>query len=60
MRRGTMVGTVKTAECQPESLAELMVGRKVLLEVEKVKATPGAVVLSVENLRVKDETGSSG
>lgn len=57
MRRGTMVGTVKTAESSPESLAELMVGRKVLLEVEKKPATPGKVVLSVENLKVKDEHG---
>jgi ABC-type uncharacterized transport system ATPase subunit len=55
MRRGTMVGTVKTAETSPEALAELMVGRKVLLEVEKKPATPGAVVLDVQNLRVVDE-----
>jgi general nucleoside transport system ATP-binding protein len=57
MRRGTMVGTVKTAESSPEELAELMVGRKVLLEVEKKPATPGEVVLKVEDLRVKDEHG---
>ena len=57
MRRGTMVGTVKTAETSPEALAELMVGRKVLLEVEKVVATPGRVVLSVQNLTVRDEHG---
>jgi simple sugar transport system ATP-binding protein len=57
MRRGTMVGTVKTAESSPESLAELMVGRKVLLEVEKKPATPGEVVLSVKDLTVKDEHG---
>ncbi len=57
MRRGTMVATVKTAETSPEALAELMVGRKVLLEVEKVPSTPGKVILSVENLRVKDEHG---
>ncbi|AZL59815.1 ABC transporter ATP-binding protein [Tabrizicola piscis] len=55
MRRGTMVATVKTAETSPEQLAELMVGRKVLLEVEKKPATPGAVVLKVEDLRVRDE-----
>jgi general nucleoside transport system ATP-binding protein len=55
MRRGTMVDTVKTADSSPESLAELMVGRKVLLEVEKKPATPGEVVLSVKNLRVRDE-----
>lgn len=57
MRRGTMVATVKTAETSPESLAELMVGRKVLLEVEKAPAKPGDVVLSVKDLRVKDDHG---
>ena len=57
MRRGTMVATVKTAESSPESLAELMVGRKVLLEVEKQPAKPGDVVLSVQGLRVRDEHG---
>ncbi|MEY4983452.1 MAG: hypothetical protein RIR62_1718 [Pseudomonadota bacterium] len=57
MRRGTMVGTVKTAGTSPEELAELMVGRKVLLEVEKAPAQAGKVVLSVENLRVVDEHG---
>jgi simple sugar transport system ATP-binding protein len=55
MRRGTMVGHVRTAETTPEALAELMVGRKVLLEVEKGPANPGEVVLKVENLRVVDE-----
>ena len=55
MRRGTMVATVKTTETSPEALAELMVGRKVLLEVEKKPATPGKVVLSVKDLRVRDE-----
>jgi simple sugar transport system ATP-binding protein len=55
MRRGTMVATVKTAETSPEQLAELMVGRKVLLEVEKGPAAPGEVVLSVKDLRVRDE-----
>ncbi len=57
MRRGTMVATVKTEGTSPEQLAELMVGRKVLLEVEKGPAKPGAVVLAVENLRVRDEHG---
>ncbi|OYW58268.1 MAG: heme ABC transporter ATP-binding protein [Rhodobacterales bacterium 32-66-7] len=55
MRRGTMVATVKTSETSPEQLAELMVGRKVLLEVEKKPSTPGAVVLKVDGLRVLDD-----
>ena len=57
MRRGTMVNTVKTAETSPEQLAELMVGRKVLLEVAKGPAKPGKTVLSVQDLRVRDEHG---
>ena len=57
MRRGTMVGTVKTSETSPEELAELMVGRKVLLEVDKGAANPGKTVLSVQDLRVRDEHG---
>ncbi len=55
MRRGEMVATVKTAETSPPELAELMVGRKVLLRVDKTPAAPGDVVLEVENLRVVDE-----
>ncbi len=57
MRRGEMTATVKTSETSPEELAELMVGRKVLLRVEKTPAKPGAVVLEVEDLRVRDEDG---
>ncbi|GGH35553.1 nucleoside ABC transporter ATP-binding protein [Cribrihabitans marinus] len=57
MRRGEMTATVKTAETSPEHLAELMVGRKVLLRVDKVPAKPGKTVLEVENLRVVDDKG---
>ena len=55
MRRGTMVATVATRDTSPEQLAELMVGRKVLLEVEKGPARPGRMVLEVENLRLRDD-----
>ncbi|MEM1233136.1 MAG: ABC transporter ATP-binding protein [Pseudomonadota bacterium] len=57
MRRGEMTATVKTSETSPTELAELMVGRKVLLRVDKKPATPGAPVLKVENLRVVDAKG---
>ena len=57
MRQGEMVATVKTTETNPEQLAELMVGRHVLLRVEKGPATPRDVLLSVENLVVKDDLG---
>ncbi|MFW8595664.1 ABC transporter ATP-binding protein [Cribrihabitans neustonicus] len=57
MRRGEMTATVKTAETSPEHLAELMVGRKVLLRVDKVPARPGKPILEVENLKVVDGAG---
>jgi len=57
MRRGTMVATVRTDDTSPEQLAELMVGRKVLLEVEKGPAKLGRQVLMVHDLRVRDEHG---
>ena len=52
MRDGKVVGRVKTNETSAAELARLMVGREVLLRVEKPKATPGAVTLSVRNLAV--------
>jgi len=57
MRRGEMTATVKTAETSPEHLAELMVGRKVLLRVDKAPARPGKPVLEIENLHVRDDKG---
>ena len=54
MRRGEMTATVKTRETSPPELAELMVGRKVLLHVEKTPAKLGAPVLQVQNLSVVD------
>ncbi|MGJ8617876.1 MAG: ABC transporter ATP-binding protein [Sulfitobacter sp.] len=57
MRRGEMTATVKTSETSPAELAELMVGRKVLLRVDKTPATPGDVILDVKGLKVVDDKG---
>jgi simple sugar transport system ATP-binding protein len=57
MRRGEIVSTMKTAETSPEKLAELMVGRNVLLRVEKGQAKIGRPLLEVENLTAVDERG---
>ncbi|AOG11772.1 ABC transporter ATP-binding protein [Agrobacterium sp. RAC06] len=57
MRRGEMVATRKTAETTVEELAELMVGRRVLLHVDKKPANAGEIFLSVRNLTVKDNRG---
>ncbi|MGE0501239.1 MAG: ABC transporter ATP-binding protein [Rhizobiaceae bacterium] len=57
MRQGQMVATRQTKRTTVEELAELMVGRRVLLRVEKGQARPGDVKLSVRNLTVKDGRG---
>ena len=57
MRRGEMVATRTTKDTSVEELAELMVGRRVLLRVEKGEAKPGDVKLSVKNLTVRDGRG---
>ncbi len=57
MRRGEMVATRTTANTTPEELAELMVGRRVLLRVEKKPSVPGAPLLQVRNLSYVDGKG---
>ena len=54
MRQGEVVENVKTEETSREQLAEMMVGRSVLLRVEKEESKPGAAVLEIENLQVRD------
>ena len=57
MRQGRMVAHRDTASTTVTELAELMVGRRVLLQVEKGPGKPGRDLLSVENLRVRDDRG---
>jgi general nucleoside transport system ATP-binding protein len=57
MRRGQVVGTTTPAESDEHKLAAMMVGREVLLQVEKGPAKPAQVVLEVEDLTIVDERG---
>lgn len=57
MRRGEMVAHLKTADTNQEELAELMVGRKVLLRVEKGAAEPGEVKLAARHISLTDTQG---
>ncbi len=57
MRQGEMVAHRETAETSSEELAELMVGRKVLLRIEKGDAQPGRTVLEVDGISVADSLG---
>jgi general nucleoside transport system ATP-binding protein len=52
MRDGKVVGDVKTSETNAAELARMMVGREVLLRVEKPDAKPGAPVLSTSSLTI--------
>lgn len=57
MRDGRVVGNLPTAEATAEQLARMMVGRDVLLRVEKRKASPKETVLSVRDLTIKGDHG---
>ena len=59
MRQGRMVAHRDTAGTTIPELAELMVGRRVLLRVEKGPARPGRALLSVERLSVHDPRGAA-
>lgn len=54
IRKGEGVGTVVTAETNPDQLAELMVGRQVEFKTEKGEANPAEEIFKVENLVVTD------
>lgn len=58
MRGGKVVGTTTPAEATRESLAAMMVGRSVLLVVDKTEAKPEGKVLDVENLTAYDDRGA--
>lgn len=59
MRDGRVVGEVKTSETNAADLARLMVGREVLLRVEKPDAHAGKAVLSVRDLTIKGREGAA-
>jgi len=57
IRQGKTVGTRITAETTPAELAELMVGREVVLRVDRKAGTPGETALTAENIRVTGHHG---
>jgi general nucleoside transport system ATP-binding protein len=57
LRRGKKIDTVETEGATERSLARLMVGRDVLLRVEKQQHEAGGPVLEVEHLSVNDDRG---
>ena len=57
LRQGKVVGSLAPGEATGESLAAMMVGRPVLLRVEKGPARPGDTVLRLRDLQVLSDRG---
>jgi len=57
LRKGKKVGTVDVADTTKEQLSEMMVGRKVMLSLEKKEAKVGELILDVKGLTMKGEPG---
>ena len=54
MRQGEIVGDKNTKDTTKDQLAEMMVGRSVLLRIDKKKPNIGDTVFEVKNINVKD------
>ena len=57
LRNGQVVGETTPSQTSESGLAEMMVGRSVVLQVEKSVADPGDVILKVNELEVNDDRG---
>jgi len=55
IRQGKVIGTTTPEDTDKKMLASMMVGRDVVLEVEKSKAKPTELTLRAENLKVLDD-----
>ena len=57
MKQGRTVGTFETKKTNPQEIAKMMVGRDILLKVEKAASAAGGPVVSVKNLSVMKNKG---
>lgn len=56
LRKGKYIGTIDVATTSKEAMSEMMVGRKVNFTVDKKELEPGAPVLEVKNLTIKNHS----
>ena len=59
LRAGRVAGEVRAADTDQAELARLMVGREVVLRVDKPPASVGAPVLTVDGVHVDDDRGQT-
>lgn len=57
LRRGKVIDTVDVADVTEQQMAEMMVGRAVKFEIDKINAKPGDVVLSIDKISIKNSRG---
>ncbi len=57
LRNGKVAGSADPKKATQQSLANLMVGRDVVFQVEKADATPGDVLIKIKDLSVEDDRG---
>ena len=57
IRAGKNIGTVETSEITEQKLAEMMVGRKVILQTEREEQQAREVMLEMENVHAKNSRG---
>ncbi|ASJ04512.1 ABC transporter ATP-binding protein [Thermococcus barossii] len=57
IRKGEVIGTVNTSEATPQLLARMMVGRDVVLRIQKPPKEPGEPILEIRDLWVKGDRG---
>ena len=55
LRGGKLIGTTTPKESDEAGLAQMMVGRSVVLQVNRTEAKRGGVVLEVKGLEVRDD-----
>jgi simple sugar transport system ATP-binding protein len=55
MRQGRMVATLKTSQTSKEELAQLMVGRKIRMDLDKTPAKPGETLVKINELGLIDD-----
>ncbi len=57
LRKGKVIGTLERGEFDQNKLARMMVGREVVMEIEREKARPGELVIKVEDVHARSDKG---
>jgi len=57
LRKGKLIATVPRSKVTEKDLAEMMVGREVVLQISKDTIEPGGELLQIRNLRVENDKG---